>query len=716
MGRVFLAAIFVVFAGRAMAEDGHEVWLRYHALPTAQAAQYLPLTTTLVAGRPSPTLDAAAKELRQGIAGLLRRAPAARERVSSGGAVVIGTPASSLLIAGLHLDLTGAGKEGFVLRSLSIDGHKATVIAANSEIGVLYGAFAFLRRMQTGQTIDGLAVTDAPKLMVRVLDHWDNLDGSIERGYAGASLWRWQTLPAYRDPRYREYARIDASIGINGAVLNNVNTSANSLTAGYIEKTAALAEEFRPYGVHVWLTPRFTAPQEIGGLKTSDPLDPQVRAWWKAKVEEIYKAIPDFGGFLVKANSEGQPGPQDYGRSHSDGANMYADLLAPHGGIVMYRAFVYDDPGKDWHLDRVAEAYRIIKPFDGQFRANVLVQEKEGPLDFQPREPFAPLFGAMPKSNMAVEFPVTKEYTGQGVDLTYTGFMYEQIYKSDTYAHGPGSTVAKIVMGDYGQTLTGSAGVANVGNDRNWTGSIFNQANWYAYGRFAWNPQSSARAVGEEWARQTFGNDPKVVSSVVGMLMASWPAMMDYQAPIGLTFQELDSANTHYGPWPWLDSPRRSDWADVYFNRADTTGLGVDRSHTGYNTAAQYNSPLKEQFDDIRTTPEEFLLWFHHVPWDWRMKSGRTMWEELQFTYSRGVKGVEAIQKDWNGLEGKIDGERFTAVKQYLVMQHRDAVWFRDASLAYFQTFAKRPFTGGYKPKYPLEYYRKLPPNTAPPE
>jgi len=271
-------------------------------------------------------------------------------------------------------------------------------------------------------------------------------------------------------------------------------------------------------------------------------------------------------------------------------------------------------------------------------------------------------------------------------------------------------------MGDYGQTLTGSAGVANVGNDRNWTGSIFNQANWYAYGRFAWNPQSSARAVGEEWARQTFGNDPKVVSSVVGMLMASWPAMMDYQAPIGLTFQELDSANTHYGPWPWLDSPRRSDWADVYFNRADTTGLGVDRSHTGYNTAAQYNSPLKEQFDDIRTTPEEFLLWFHHVPWDWRMKSGRTMWEELQFTYSRGVKGVEAIQKDWNGLEGKIDGERFTAVKQYLVMQHRDAVWFRDASLAYFQTFAKRPFTGGYKPKYPLEYYRKLPPNTAPPE
>lgn len=714
MGRIFLLTLVLFdLAAPAMAEDGHEAWLRYHALSKAQIARYAPMTATLVTGTSSLTLDAAAAELRLGISGLLRRTPGSARAVSTDGAVVIGTPASSPAIASLHLNLSGAGKEGFVLRSTAMNGHKATVIAANSDIGVLYGAFAFLRRMQTGASLDNLDITDAPKLMVRVLNHWDNLDGSIERGFAGASLWRWQTLPAYRDPRYREYARLNASIGINGAVLNNVNTSANSLTTGYIEKTAALAEEFRPYGVHVWMAPRFSAPQEIGHLKTSDPLDPQVRAWWKAKVEEIYKAIPDFGGFLVKANSEGQPGPQEYGRSHSDGANMFADLLAPHGGIVMYRAFVYDDPGKDWHIDRVAEAYRIIKPSDGQFRDNVLVQEKEGPLDFQPREPFAPLFGAMPKSNMAVEFPVTKEYTGQGADLTYTGFMYEQIYRSDTFAHGPGSTVAKIVMN---QKLTGTAGVANIGNDRNWTGSIFNQANWYAYGRFAWNPESSAKAVGEEWSRMTFGNDPKTVTTTVNMLMNSWPAMMDYQAPIGLTFQELDGANTHYGPWPWLDSPRRSDWADVYFNRADEVGLGVDRSHTGYNTAAQYNSPLKEQFDDITTTPEEFLLWFHHTPWDHRMKSGRTMWEELQFTYSKGLSGVEAMQKQWDGLKVGIDAERFTAVKQYLAMQHRGAVWFRDASLAYFQTFAKRPFANGYQPKYPLDYYKALPPNTAPPD
>ena len=719
MGRLLLTVLLFGLAAPvgARAEDGHEAWLRYRPLPAAQIAHYAPQAATLVTGKASPTLDTAVKELRLGIFGLLGKTPRASASAAADGAIVIGTPSSSSVIAGLRLNLGGAGKEGFVLRSMTVNGHKTTIIAANSDIGVLYGAFALLRRMQTGQALDALDITDAPKLMVRVLDHWDNLDGSIERGYAGASLWRWQTLPAYRDPRYREYARLNASIGINGAVLNNVNTNANSLTSGYVEKTAALAEEFRPYGVKIWLTPRFTAPQEIGGLKTSDPLDPQVRAWWQAKVEEIYKTIPDFGGFLVKANSEGQTGPQDYGRSHSDGANMYADLLAPHGGVVMYRAFVYDDPGSDWKLDRIGEAYRIIKPFDGQFRDNVLVQEKEGPLDFQAGEPFAPLFGAMPKSNMAVEFPVTKEYTGQGADLTYTGFLYEQIYKSDTYAHGPGSTVAKIVTGAYGQKLTGSAGVANIGNDRNWTGSIFNQANWYAYGRFAWNPESSARAVGEEWARQSFGNDPGVVSAAMTMLMASWPAMNNYQQPMGLAFLDIDRANTHYGPWLWYDGARRPDWGDVYFHRADPEGLGFDRSSKGrYNSAAQYNSPLKEQYDNIATTPEDLILWFHHVPWDYRMKSGRTMWEELQTRYHQGVAGVTAMQKTWDGLKGRVDDERFTAVKQYLVMQHRDAVWWQDACLAYFQTFARRPFANGYQPKYDLDYYKKLPPNTAPPE
>lgn len=716
MLRLLSASLVLLIVGTAArAEDGHELWLRYRPVEARWQTPYRAVAAFIMPGKShSPILDAAQLELARGLGGMLAQTVPLTHTVSNG-AVVIGTPISSPEIAGLKLPLAMAGDEGYLIRSVVLNGHAVTVIAANNDIGVLYGVFAFLRRMQTRQPMDHLDIADAPKLMVRVLNHWDNLDGSIERGYAGASLWRWQTLPAYRDPHYGEYARANASIGINGAVLNNVNSSSAILTSEYIEKVAALAEEFRPWGVKVWLAPRFTAPEEIGGLKTADPLDPTVRAWWQAKVEEIYRRIPDFGGFLIKANSEGQPGPQDYGRSHSDGANMYADLLAPHHGIVMYRAFVYDDPGKDWKLDRIAEAYRIIKPFDGKFRDNVIVQEKEGPLDFQAREPFAPLFGAMPHTQMAVEFPVTKEYTGQGADISYTGFMYEEIYQSDTYAYGKGSTVARIVKGAYSHPkLTGVAGVANVGNDRNWNGSIFNQANWYAYGRFAWDPESRARAVGEEWTRMTFGNDPLVVTAALDMLMKSFPALIDYQQPLGLNFLDIDRANTHYGPWPWYNEARRPDWGDVYFHRADEKGLGFDRSATGYNSVAQYNSPLKEQWGDVRTTPDDLLLWFHHVPWDYKMKSGRTLWEELQFRYHRGVGAVEEMQKIWESLKGRIDGERFTAVTQFLVMQHRDAVWFRDASLAYFATFAKRPFAGGYRPKYPLDYYKSLPPNAAP--
>jgi alpha-glucuronidase len=706
--------LFCAIAQAARAEDGHDLWLRY--APVAASAETRSAASAIVVQGHSPSLEVAEKELKRGLDGLLVQTTPMTDMLSDG-AVLIGTPATSPLIASLQLPLSTVGPEGFVLKSTRLKGHTVTVIAANRDIGVVYGVFAFLRRIQTNRSVTGLDITDAPKLMVRVLNHWDNLDGSIERGYAGASLWRWQTLPAYRDPRYGEYARANASIGINGAVLNNVNSNTAILTSAYIEKVAALAEEFRPWGVKVWLAPRFTAPEELGALKTADPLDPKVRAWWRAKVEEIYKAIPDFGGFLIKANSEGVPGPQDYGRSHSDGANLYADLLKPHGGIVMYRAFVYDDPGKDWKLDRIAEAYRIITPFDGTFRDNVIVQEKEGPLDFQAREPFAPLFGAMPHSQMAVEFPVTKEYTGQGADLSYLGTMYEEIYQSDTHAYGKGSTVARIVEGRYNKAtkLTGVAGVANTGNDRNWTGSIFNQANWYAFGRFAWDPDSSARAVGEEWTRATFGNDAALVPTVTDMLMRSLPALIDYQQPLGLAFLDIDRANTHYGPWPWYNAAARPDWGDVYYHRADEKGLGFDRSPSGYNSVAQYHAPLKQQWSRPETTPDEMLLWFHHLPWDYQMKSGKTLWEELQARYHHGVQEVEALQTQWAGLSGKIDGERFGAVTQLLQMQHRDAVWFRDAGLAYFVQFAKRPFGAGYKPRYALDYYKALPPNAAPP-
>jgi len=713
--RGLLALIFVCCTVAAQAEDGHELWLRYRPLDASLVSIYRPAFTALVVAGGSATLDAARDELVQGFGGLLGRSVLVRATIGGDGAVVVGTPASSRIVASLDLPLGQAGAEGYVIRTMLWGGHRITVIAANSDIGVLYGAFGFLRLLQTGHPIDRLDILSVPRLKVRVLDHWDNLDGSIERGYSGASLWRWQTLPGYIDPRYGEYARANASIGINGAVLNNVNSRSDSLTSIYIEKTAALARAFRPYGVKVYLSARFTAPMDIGGLSTADPLDPSVRAWWRDKIDEIYRAIPDFGGFLIKANSEGQPGPQDYGRSHSDGANMYADLLAPHRGIVMYRAFVYDDPGKDPRKDRIGEAYRIIQPFDGKFRDNVLVQEKEGPLDFQPREPFAPLFGAMPHTQMTVEFPVTKEYIGQGADISYTGFLYEEIYRSDTYEYGKGSTVARIVEGAYNHPqLTGVAGIANVGNDRNWCGSIFNQANWYAYGRFAWDPESSARVVGEEWVRMTFGNMPAVVAPVLDVLMKSYPAMIDYEMPLGLNFLDIDKPDTHYGPHPWYDGARRADWGDVYFHRADAEGLGFDRTATGSNAAAQYNSPLREQFADLAATPEMYLLWFHHVPWDYKTQSGRTMWDELNYRYIQGVAAVEDMQRTWATLKGLIDAERFEAVSQYLIMQHRNAVWFRDACLAYFATFSKRPFLDGYQPKYPLDYYKALPPNAAP--
>jgi alpha-glucuronidase len=713
--RALLALNFVCGAVVARAEDGHDLWLRYRPLDAPMMSVYRPVVTALMAAGGSPTLNAARDEMVQGLSGLLGRSVLMTTAIGGDGAIVLGTPASSLIVASLDLPLGQAGPEGYVIRTTLSGGHRITVIAANSDIGVLYGTFGFLRLLQTGRPIDRLDILSVPRLKVRVLDHWDNLDGSVERGYSGSSLWRWQTLPSYIDPRYGEYARANASIGINGSVLNNVNSRSDSLTSSYIEKTAALARAFRPYGVKVYLSARFSAPMDIGALKTADPLNPAVRAWWKDKIEEIYRAIPDFGGFLIKANSEGQPGPQDYGRSHSDGANLYADLLAPHHGIVMYRAFVYDDPGKDPRRDRVGEAYRIIQPFDGTFRDNVLVQEKEGPLDFQPREPFAPLFGAMPHTQLAVEFPVTKEYIGQGADISYTGFLYEETYRSDTYEYGKGSTVGHIVEGTYNDPkLTGVAGIANVGNDRNWCGSIFNQANWYAFGRFAWDPESSARAVGEEWVRMTFGNRSAVVAPALDVLMMSYPAMIDYEMPLGLNFLDIDKADTHYGPHPWYDEARRADWGDVYFHRADAEGLGFDRTATGSNAAAQYHSPLKEQFADLAATPEMYLLWFHHVPWDYTTQSGRSMWDELNYRYNQGVASVGQMQKTWATLKGLIDSERFNAVSQYLIMQHRDAVWFRDACLAYFETFSKRPFPLGYQPKYPLEYYKGLPPNAAP--
>jgi alpha-glucuronidase len=676
----------------ARAEDGYDLWLRYRPLPAAQR----PTVRSVAAVADTPTLKVARDELERGLGGL-----AGGAQVPDGPTILLGTPAGSPAVAALNLPLKGAGEEGFLIRTVGA----TTVIAANSDIGVLYGVFHYLRLVQTGQGVDKLDILSAPKINHRLLNHWDNLNGSVERGYAGASLWDWWKLPDYKDPRYVDYARANASIGINGTVLNNVNAKADSLTAPYIAKAAALADVFRPYGIKVYLSARFSAPIEIGGLKTADPLDPAVRAFWKAKADEIYKAIPDFGGFLVKANSEGQPGPQDYGRTHVDGANMLADAVGPHGGIVMWRAFVYSHEQPD---DRAKQGYSEFKPFDGQFRDNVIVQVKNGAIDFQPREPFHPLFGAMPKTSLGMEFQITKEYLGFATHLVYLGPLYEETLKSDTYAKGAGSTVAKVVDGALdGRRQTLMAGVANIGTDRNWSGSQFDQANWYMFGRLAWDPEASTKDIAADWAKMTFSTDPRFVEPTVAMMMGSREAAVNYMTPLGLHHQMGN--HHHYGPQPWFDGGARADWTTVYYNKASKDGVGFDRTATGSNAVAQYAPVVAKRFADLKTVDEKDLLWFHHVPWTYRLKSGQTLWDGLVTHYSQGVATVDDMGKTWAGLAPYVDPERHAQVADFLAIQRNEAQWWRDASIAYFQTFSGLPLPAGEAPPaHSLEYYKSL--------
>jgi len=685
------------------ADDGYRLWLRYDPLPPQLIATYRPQVTSIVVQGRSATLDAIRTELAGGCSVLLGATIPTSEKVDRDGAVIVGTPKGSPLIAGLKWPLTGLGTEGYRLRSVKLGGHAVTVIAANGETGALYGAFHFLRLLQTQQPIHNLNISQTPRLQLRMLNHWDNLDGSIERGYAGRSLWNWEELPDKIDPRLRDYARANASVGINGTALNNVNANAKSLSAEYLRKAAAIADVFRPYGVRVFLSARFSAPMELGGLKTADPFDAEVAAWWKKKADEIYSIIPDFGGFLVKANSEGQPGPRTYDRNHVDGANMLAAAVAPHNGIVIWRAFVYDAKPD---YDRAAAAYDNLQPFDGKFAPNVLLQVKNGPIDFQPREPFHPLFGAMPKTQLMPELQITQEYLGQANNLAFLAPMWREFFDADTYAKGKGSTVTKVVDGSlYQQRLTGIAGVANTGSDRNWTGQDLTQSNWYAFGRLAWNPDLDSRQIAEEWVRQTLTNNPKAVATLARILTESHEAVVDYMTPLGL--HHIMWAGTHYGPAPWWDKEKRADWNPVYYHRADEKGLGFDRTKTGSNSINQYHPPVRDQFAGLKTCPEKFLLWFHHVPWDYRMRSGRTMWDELALHYERGVDWVRATRKEWDAMAGVIDPELHARVAKKLAIQERDAVYWRDACLLYFQTFSKRPLPSGVeKPQKTLDEYK----------
>ena len=600
-----------------------------------------------------------------------------------GGSVAIAKSELSSYFKGnratLRLDASMPDNDGFEVREQQGD---VTILARRPQ-GLLYGAYEVLRRQELGWP---LATRSVPTFSIRMLNHWDNLDGSIERGYAGKSVWKWEEMELTRvtnpharglSPRQRalllrlqQYARANASIGINGTVLNNVNASPKILSADYLEKVRWMAEVFRPYGIKVWLSVNFASPMTLGGLPTADPLDANVQQWWKKKAKEIYRLIPDFGGFLVKANSEGQPGPGDYHRSHADGANMLAIALEPYGGTVVWRSFVYGANHKG--EDRVKQAVSEFKPCDGQFRKNVILQSKNGPLDFQPREPYAPIFDQMKQTPQMAELQITQEYLGQSRHLVYLSPMWKEFFSNVRPSR-----------------LVGVAGVANIGDDANWCGHHFSQANWYAFGRLAWNPELSSEEIADEWLRLTFTQEKHFVSIMQGVMMRSREACVNYMMPLGL--HHIFMFDHHYGPEP--DGYKASyplEWCPVYYHKADSMGVGSDRTAaTGTNATGQYPEPYASMYENINTCPEEYLLWFHHVAWNYRMKNGLTLWQTLCLRYQQGVDEVDRTVVAWQKMKPYVDEQRWREVDERLNHQAENAREWRDVCLGYFEKFAK---------------------------
>jgi alpha-glucuronidase len=612
-----LLSLFIASALTVSAEDGHQLWLRYQPVNRAK------VTVT----QQSPTISIAKQEL---------------ETYYPGKQVT------------LTLDNTLPDDDGYV-----IDGNKIT---ARHDIGLLYGTYALLRGEKNGAS--------HPAFSIRLLNHWDNLDGSIERGYAGKSIFWNEESADIDEGLLKEYARANASIGINGTVLNNVNASPKMLTTPYLKEVRRIAELLRPYGIKVYLSINFATPMALGDTKTADPLDKSVAAWWKKKAKEIYKLVPDFGGFLVKANSEGQPGPGDYQRSHADGANMLADALKPYGGIVMWRCFVYGANHKG--EDRVKQAVSEFKPLDGQFRDNVILQTKNGPLDFQPREPYSPIFDQIKQTPNMVELQITQEYLGQSRHLVYLAPMWQEFF-----AFVPA------------QQLKGIAGVANIGLDRNWCGHHFSQANWYAFGRLAWNPNLLSLDIAKEWLAQTFSTDKKFINDMAIWMETSREACVNYMMPLGL--HHIFKFDHHYGPEPdGFKAEYPIEWCPVYYHKADKDGVGFDRTtETGTDAVSQYRGHLAHTYNDIEACPEELLLWFHHVPWTYRMKDGSTLWESLQYHYNSGVIWTESLQNDWhNKMRHFIDEQRWREVDERLQHQVENAREWRDVCLRYFGQFA----------------------------
>ncbi|MBE7561271.1 alpha-glucuronidase [bacterium] len=661
---MFTTVLLVVAGLAARGEDGYEAWLRYRPIDDPARLEYCrTYCREIVISSPSREWDAATRELVRGLSGLLDRRVAVLGAPTQSGAVILLVKRSDLSLLSVDERERVRIAEGFIILSTQVEGKSVTVISAETQRGLLYGVFHFLRLVATGEPLEGLSISQQPAMPLRMINHWDNLNGVVERGYAGRSIFRWDQLPI-GDSRYTDYARMLASVGINAIAVNNVNAAVEVLRSDMLEKAAVLAEHFREYGITLYLSVNFASPMRLGGLSTADPADPAVQGWWKAKAAEIYRLIPDFGGFLVKANSEGQPGPLDYGRTHAEGANMLGRALAPHGGSVIWRAFVYNPR----MADRAMESYREFAPLDGRFDANVAVQIKNGPIDFQIREPVHPLFGQLARTNTVLELQITQEYTGRSTHLVYLVPTWKEVLDFDTYTAGRGTTVSRVIAGRvFPYRICGMAGVSNVGQERNWTGHHFAAANLYGYGRLAWDPELSAESIAEEWARLTWGNDPVVVRTVVDMLLPSAAIYEKYTSPLGVGV--LCNGN-HYDPRPA---------SREYFHHADGLGVGFDRTRrSGSGYTQQYHAVNTRRFDSRATCPEELLLFFHHVPYTYRLKSGKTVIQHIYDTHYEGVEEARGLLEKWLALEGRVNPQRHREVRLRLEAQIAHAEKWRE--------------------------------------
>ncbi|CAM4324553.1 alpha-glucuronidase [Paenibacillus alkaliterrae] len=660
-----------------MRHPSYECWLQYEPVKNSgRANEYRSWCARLVVSEQGEVLNTAVDELRSGIRRMLGLRPAIAAELGPSKQIVIGTAASVLLTPDEREEASDLPEDGYFMRTVSDERGERLVIAGRAERGVLYGCFHLLRFLALGEETEELHIIETPKHRLRMINHWDNMDGSVERGYAGQSIFFDQNKFVADRGRIADYARLLASVGINGLTINNVNVhevESKLIDDSFLNDVADVAGTFRLYGIQLYLSANYAAPITIGGLTTADPLDPSVGAWWKGAAANVYAHIPDFGGFVVKADSEHRPGPFTYGRDHAEGANMLAEALEPYGGVVIWHCFVYNcmQNWRDRKTDRARAAYDHFKPLDGKFKDNVILQIKNGPMDFQVREPVSPLFGSMDRTRHMMEFQLTQEYTGQQRHLCYLVPQWKEALDFDTYAKGEGTPVKSLIAG--------ITAVSNIGNDDNWTGHLLAQANLYGFGRISWNSELSAEGIADEWARMTFGAEPKVAETVLDMLVRSWRIYENYTAPLGVGW--MVNPGHHYGPN--VDGYEYSLWGTYHY--ADCVGIGVDRTReTGTAYSQQYFEPNASMYDTLETCPDELLLFFHHVPYTHALRSGETVIQHIYNTHFDGAKQAEGLVAVWRQLEGLMDESRFAEVLERLQEQAEHAKEWRDIINSYF--------------------------------